>query len=195
MCLFPEGTTRTLHTSSCWRTIPHTVLFAHLKKSQLWLYFNVSYIFSHLFLFLMPSGCFYVFLPGTFYTASATVMNFYFHIFISSWAVVPKAYHSREGQSGPWCSRNHARTSFLGLEAGEESHQHNTSLRICVGQTQNSSRIIQKNTTEWNNNSVTHCRTAGLSLIGGNDHIRQHKERIITLWKHEIIRWQRKSRC
>lgn len=157
----------------------------------------------------MPSECFYMFLSSTFYTASATVVNFYFK---PSWAVATKAYHSREGQWGPWYSRNHAGTSFLGLEAEEENQGvhftiimlleikspwtcNNTRLQITVSQTQNSLRIMNNNTTEWNNNSVTHCRTAGLSLIGGNDHIRQHKERIVTLWKHEIIRWQQKSRC
>lgn len=57
--LFPEGTTRTLHTSSlCWRT-PHTALFVHLRetlrRTNFKSFFNVSYTLHHisiLFLFL-----------------------------------------------------------------------------------------------------------------------------------------------
>lgn len=149
----------------------------------------------------MPCECFYVFLSGTFYTASATVMNFYLLHELLLKPTIPARVSEALDTVGImrahrfWGWKLEKKTINMLLEIKSPWRCNNTRLRICVGQTQNSSQIINNNTTEWDNNSVTHCRTAGLNLIGGNDHIRQHKERIITLWKHEIIRWQRKSRC
>lgn len=161
----------------------------------------MSYIFSQLFLFLMPSECFYVFLSGTFSAASATVMNFYLLHELLLKPTIPARVSEALDTVGImrahrfWGRKLGKKTINMLLEIKSPRRCNNTKLRITVGQSQNSSQIINNNTTEWHNNSATHCRTAGLSLIGGNDHIRQHKERSITLWKHEIIRWQRKSRC
>lgn len=153
----------------------------------------------------MPSECFYVFLSGTFYTAFI-LTSLSLHVLLVLKPTVPTRVsealdtvgimHAR--RFGGWKLEKKTRVFILPSTCFWRSNHHEDVIRLdCgfVGQTQNSSGIINNNTTEWNNNSVTHCRTAGLSLIGGNDHIRQHKERIITLWKHEIIRWQRKSRC